>query len=361
MSSQTSLATEAARTASVQNTEDYSASVAAHIAGDLGQHNQVAVYDQSFSHVAKAARASYANHVITDAKCLRFLLTIGQTNYAVIIPGIPIGTWQGGGTDSGGAFAEAPAFTVNPVSAELVAGSSVTLTVTVTGTQPILLQWLKNGSAISGATSSSYAISNFQAADAGNYACLATNSVGQAVSTTAVLSIRTTAPSDTPTREGVGGGGCFTRNTYITLANGVQQPITALRRGDRVRSLNLYGLNPDVEEAWRQYAQPTVNATVAESVVKEVLMNQFGYYYVINGELEVTYEHPLLVKRGSMWRFMMVADMRPGDYLFKNESAILIRTIDRVDTPIQTWNLNVEPFDLYFANGYVAHNVVYKY
>lgn len=365
MSSQTSLATEAARSAAVQNTSDYAASVGAHIAGDLGQHNQVAVYDQNFNTLALAALATYASHHITDAKCLRFLLTIGTQNYAVIIPGIPIGPWQGGGTDSGGAFAEPPTFTTNPVSAELVAGSSVTLTTVVSGTQPILVQWYKNGSAISGANSLSYAISNFQAADAGNYVCLATNSVGQAVSTTAVLSIRSTAPSSTPSREGVvaggSGGGCFTRNTLITLSSGAQIPISNVRRGDVVRSMNLSGLNPEVEEAWRQFAQGTIQATSADAVVKEVLINQFGYYYVINGELEVTYEHPLLAKRGNVWRFMMVQDLRPGDYLFKNGGAVLIRTIDRVDTPIQTWNLNVEPFDLYLANGYVAHNVYYKF
>ncbi|MGV0949214.1 MAG: immunoglobulin domain-containing protein [Azonexus sp.] len=364
MSSQTSLVTEAARTAAIQNTGDYAASVAAHIAGDLGKHNQVAVHDQAYPMLAKAARASYATHVITDAKCLRMLVTIGDTNYAVIMPGIAIGSYTGGGSDSGGAFATAPVFTLSPISAELIAGSAYTLTIAVTGTAPILLQWTKNGAVISGATSVSYTISNFQAADAGNYVCVATNSVGQTLSTTAVLSVRTTSTSEVPSRPGVEpgtGGGCFTRNTMITMATGVLQPISALRRGDKLRSYDLYGLNPDVEEAWRQFAQPTVQATPAEVIVKEVLMNSFGYYYKINDDLEVTYEHPLLAKRGTMWRFMMVQDLKTGDYLFKNGSAVLVRSIVRVETPVQTWNLNVEPFDLYLANGFVAHNVYYKF
>jgi len=206
MSSQTSLATESARTAASQNTADYAASVAAHIAGDWGQHNQIAVYDQNFDTLALASGATYGAHTIPSAKCLRLLVTINDTNYALIMPGVPIGSYSGGGSDSGAPGALPPTFTTNPVSADLVAGSSVTLIVVVSGTQPILLQWTKNGVTIAGATSASYSVLDFQAADAGNYACVATNSVGQAISTTAVLSIRTTAVPTTPERPGVGGG-----------------------------------------------------------------------------------------------------------------------------------------------------------
>src|SRR5512137_392108 len=162
MSSQTSLVTEAAREAATQNTDNYAASVRAHIAGQWEGHNQVAVHDQAFTTLALAARASYAAHSIPNAKCLRMLVTIEGTNYAIIVPAIPVGGWSGGGTDSGGAFSTAPVFALNPVSAELTAGSSVTLEVAVTGTPPILLQWAKNGSTISGANSTAYTISNFQ-------------------------------------------------------------------------------------------------------------------------------------------------------------------------------------------------------
>lgn len=359
MSSQTSLVTESARTAASQNTADYAASVRAHIAGDYGKHNQVAIYSQDFETLALAAGAAYAAHKIPSANCLRFLVTINDTNYAVILPGVSDGAYTGGGSGSGAPGALPPTFTLQPLSAELVAGTAVTLEVTVTGTEPIILQWIKDGVSIPGATSSTYDISSFQAADAGNYACVATNSVGQTVSTTAVLSIRVTESSAIPERPGVGGG-CFTRNTFITLENGVLQPISAVRRGDKLRSYNLVGLNPDVEGAWMQFAQPTISATPSVSVVRDALINQFGYYYTINSDLEVTFEHPLLAKRGTVWRFMRVQDLRPGDYLFKNGSAVLIRTIVRVNTPIQTFNLDVEPYDLYLANGYVAHNVVTK-
>lgn len=365
MSSKTSLVTEAARNAATQNTADYAASVSQHISGQWDKHRQFAIYDRAYSTLAVASGATYGSHSLPDAKCLRLLVTIDDTNYAVIMPGIPVGSWAGGGSDAGGAFATAPVFTLSPVSAELVAGSAVTLTVAASGTAPVLYQWVKNGVTIAGATATAYSITNFQAADAGNYTCVATNPVGQVLSSTAVLSIRVTDDSDTPSRPGVeagsSSGGCFTRNTFITLSNGVQQPITAIRVGDTVRSYNIEGLNPSHEDDWMRFAQPNLSAAVVDSVVKEVLRNQFGYYYVINGELEVTYEHPLLAKRGNIWKFMRVQDLKPGDYLFRNNSAVLLRDITRVDTPVQTWNLDVEPFDLYLANGFVAHNVYYKF
>lgn len=360
MSSQTSLSTESARNAAVQNTADYSASVAAHVAGDWGKHAQVKVYDQAFNSIAKAAGATYANHPVTDAKCLRLLVTVNGSNLAIIVPAIPIGSYTGGGTDSGSPNAEAPTITLAPISAELYVGDSYSLTIEATGTAPIFYQWTKNGVAIPGATSSTYSISSFAEADAGNYTCLATNSVGQAVSSTAVLSVRVTSTSDIPERSGVSGG-CLTKNTFVTLANGVQQPITSIRRGDVVRSYDIEGLNPDLEDAWKTFAQSSLTATPKEATVKEVLLNQFGYYYLVNGDLEITYEHVVLAKRGNVWKFMHVESLKPGDYLFRNGSAALLKSIVRVETPIQTWNLNVEPYDVFLANGFIVHNVVYKY
>lgn len=361
MSSQTSLSTESARNAAVQNTADFTASVAAHVAGDWGKHTQIRVYDQEFPTLALATLAKYDEHSVVDAKCLRLLVNVNGSPLAIVIPAIPVGVYTGGGTDSGAPNAEAPAITLNPVSAELFIGDSYSLQITATGTAPVFYQWTKNGVAIPGATSSTYSLSSFAEADAGNYVCLATNSVGQAASTTAVLSVRVTDTTEIPERPGVGPGGCLTKNTFITLANGVQQPITSIRRGDKVRSYDIFGLNPDVEEAWKLFALSSITAAVKEATVKEVLLNQFGYFYKINDDLEITYEHVVLAKRGNMWKFMRVESLKPGDYLFKNGSAALLKSIVRVNTPIQTWNLNVEPFDVFVANGFVVHNVVYKY
>src|SRR4029077_7992215 len=54
------------------------------------------------------------------------------------------------------AAAVAPTITAQPLSQSVTAGQTATFTVAATGTAPLSYQWRKNGTAISGATSSSY-------------------------------------------------------------------------------------------------------------------------------------------------------------------------------------------------------------
>ena len=85
--------------------------------------------------------------------------------------------------------------TQNPGGGLVSDGGSHTFTVAATGTAPLAYQWLKNGTAIPGATGSSYQITGAQAADVGNYSVRVTNIVGTVASGTARLEV------------GSGGGG----------------------------------------------------------------------------------------------------------------------------------------------------------
>ncbi len=80
------------------------------------------------------------------------------------------------------------AITVQPPSQFVCAGASVTFSVTATGIS-LTYQWRKNGTNISGATSSSYNLNNVAASDAGNYDVLITGTCGQVTSQTALLSV----------------------------------------------------------------------------------------------------------------------------------------------------------------------------
>ena len=93
-------------------------------------------------------------------------------------------------TISGGA-ATAPTFTLQPVGQSVVAGSTVTLTATASGSPAPTYQWRRNGTAITGATASSLVLPNVQPAAAGDYTVVATNSAGSATSTTATLTVFT--------------------------------------------------------------------------------------------------------------------------------------------------------------------------
>ncbi len=84
-----------------------------------------------------------------------------------------------------------PAFTIQPLSQTVMAGSTVTFTVVVSGTPVPIIQWRMNGVNISGATNASYSITGVTSASAGTYSAVVTNSAGSATSSGAVLTVNT--------------------------------------------------------------------------------------------------------------------------------------------------------------------------
>jgi hypothetical protein len=81
-----------------------------------------------------------------------------------------------------------PAVTSQPVARTTCAGSSVSFTVTFSGTSTSL-QWRKNGADIPGATSGTLTLAAPSVTDAGVYDCVATNACGNATSDAAMLTV----------------------------------------------------------------------------------------------------------------------------------------------------------------------------
>ena len=115
----------------------------------------------------------------------------------------------GGGSSStsssSGTTVSAPTISVQPVSQSVSSGSAVTFSVTATGDGTLSYQWYKDSTAISGATSASYAIASATSSAAGTYYVIVTNSGGSTTSSSATLTISatTTASCDTTVVDGV--------------------------------------------------------------------------------------------------------------------------------------------------------------
>jgi glucose/arabinose dehydrogenase len=82
-----------------------------------------------------------------------------------------------------------PAITSQPQSITVAPGSSATFSVTASGAAPLSYQWKKNGTNISGATSSSYTIASVTTASAGNFSVAVSNSSGTVTSNNATLTV----------------------------------------------------------------------------------------------------------------------------------------------------------------------------
>ncbi len=87
----------------------------------------------------------------------------------------------------------APVIITQPYSQTVSPGSTVTLSVNVTGDMPITYAWKSNGVPLSNMTNASMTIANVQPANAATYTVTLNNSYGSATSIPAVLKVNTTA------------------------------------------------------------------------------------------------------------------------------------------------------------------------
>ena len=86
----------------------------------------------------------------------------------------------------------APSITNQPQSLVVNIGSMATFSVGAAGTAPLSYQWQKNLGVISGATNSTYAITNVQLSDAGTFSVVVTNAAGSVTSSNATLTVQLT-------------------------------------------------------------------------------------------------------------------------------------------------------------------------
>ncbi len=91
---------------------------------------------------------------------------------------------------TGRAVAEPPAIALAPRSQTALAGSTVTLAVSATGTGPLAYQWIRDGQPIAGATGSALVLGAVTPAQTANYAVAITSSLGRVVSPSAAVVVR---------------------------------------------------------------------------------------------------------------------------------------------------------------------------
>jgi hypothetical protein len=89
-----------------------------------------------------------------------------------------------------------PVVYTQPQSSTKYVHDSISLSAVADGTDPLTLQWKKNGSNVPGATGTSLPLPDLQFADAGNYSLAVTNPIGFTNSSTATLAVLSLPPPD---------------------------------------------------------------------------------------------------------------------------------------------------------------------
>lgn len=136
-----------------------------------------------------------------------FPLTVGSRDAAILTalsPGSYTLQISGVGATTGAALVEvydvspsapvqpagvAPSITTQPVAATVSRGQAAVFTAAATGTPAPTYQWRRNGTALNGATGPILRLASAEAADAGNYDVVVTNSVGSITSRAVALTV----------------------------------------------------------------------------------------------------------------------------------------------------------------------------
>ncbi|HEV2210475.1 MAG TPA: LamG-like jellyroll fold domain-containing protein [Verrucomicrobiae bacterium] len=96
-----------------------------------------------------------------------------------------------------------PLITSQPTNLTVTVGETATFTVTAGGSQPLSYQWQFNSQPLTNQTSAALMLTDIQLSEAGNYAVLVSNAVGQVLSSNAALIVQPNTTNCTPAPEGL--------------------------------------------------------------------------------------------------------------------------------------------------------------
>ncbi len=158
---------------------------------------------------------------------------------------------------------------------------------------------------------------------------------------------------------------CFLPGTKVGLAGGGTKNIEDLTYDDKLLSLDIEGM-PDEDDGyveWKSWSTTEMKTTVSECNVEKMWFDYASNYYTINPEsknaLRITLEHDILVRAEEVWSWKKPAEINIGDYTWSSVDGKLIR-VDAIEKSpngnYECIHLDVEPFDVYFVNGFLAHN-----
>ena len=171
---------------------------------------------------------------------------------------------------------------------------------------------------------------------------------------------------------------CFTPDTKLTLADGTQREIQDLSIGDELLSMRMPNAQTEEEHpviasdvAYADYC--IVELGESELVSAKIINMFFDFaetYFLINGEIKVTGEHPFFVKvpegfylptKGQsseeFWAWEYVRNLEVGQVMYdKDMNEVPIDSIVEIEEEIEIVNIDVDTNNTYFAEGILVHN-----
>ena len=171
---------------------------------------------------------------------------------------------------------------------------------------------------------------------------------------------------------------CFTPDTKLTLVDGTQREIQELAIGDELLSLKMPNAQTEEEHpviaSDVAYADYCIVELGESELVSAKIINMFfdfaDTYFLINGEIKVTGEHPFFVKipdgfylsttgqnSEEFWAWEYVRNLEVGQIMYdKDMNEVSIDSIEEIEEEIEIVNIDVDTNNTYFAEGILVHN-----
>ncbi|HTB85679.1 MAG TPA: immunoglobulin domain-containing protein, partial [Candidatus Sulfotelmatobacter sp.] len=154
---------------------------------------------------------TYSNSFVPASLTLNSLTSANNGNYTLVVTNF-WGSFTNGPVNlTVGSAGFAPGITAQPPAAlSLLSGQNSAISITVTGTPPLIYQWRKNGTGLAnggvygGVATNVLTLTNVGTGNTGNYTVAVTNTIGGVTSSVTMLNV-----SQPPTLSGTGTGGGF--------------------------------------------------------------------------------------------------------------------------------------------------------
>jgi len=136
--------------------------------------------------------------------------------------------------------------------------------------------------------------------------------------------------------------GCFSGDTKILMADGSYKEIKDIKAGDYIITKKA----PDSDEL------------VKAEVIRSMVYDGWDGYLIINNKLKVTTNHMIYIN--GEWK--EAGEIKIGDRLINEKGEkFAVKSLEKVDKQVKVYNIEIEKYRTYFANGIYVHNIAKPY
>jgi len=234
----------------------------------------------------------------------------------------------------------------------LTASSTGTVSVSAGGTSSYKKFKVNGGGLVTSASIANGNTLRMRIRASGSYSSTVTGTIAGNGNTSSFSVTTGGAPSPPPPSPPPPTSSCLAASMPIFIQGAsVEETIGDLVAGDQVTSFNSPTIIDETNPNWESWSEDDISdgSNVVTSVIRADAF-LVGRYIRINGQVDCTEPHPLLVQRSNLWQWIRASALVVGDNLYGiDASAIPITSLETIDGQLQVVDVGAETVDTYFA------------